>query len=328
MGGKRVGKSGSKNKRSRTPAWIIAHTLTIVFLAFVAPMLNERTYLAGVFTFLPTTVYMGSSLVFALVSFAVRSRFKWLHAGCLFCCVLFVGGFQVRLPGRGEADIKVMTLNVLQGQASVREVAEYMAEHDVDVALFQESRTSAGDFGQQVADELGGCRTLSRDETSIVSRIGMRDTAVTETEVLWGRSVLGATVGEREPVRVVCVHWPIPQFGFTPKGFFARLRRGEVLRKPVIEATERMALKGQLPTLVGGDFNTPPLQASYRRLSREFQNSFAAVGNGFGFTYRNNLPVTRIDHFWTRGRIRPLTCEAGPSFGSDHRSVIATYAVD
>lgn len=74
--------------------------------------------------------------------------------------------------------------------------------------------------------------------------------------------------------------------------------------------------------VVCGDFNTPPNALYYRELRAAATDAFAVAGRGWGFTFRRDRPLIRIDYCWCLGgveAVRSYTVDAGVS---DHRLLV------
>ncbi|MEI6501784.1 MAG: endonuclease/exonuclease/phosphatase family protein [Armatimonadota bacterium] len=76
------------------------------------------------------------------------------------------------------------------------------------------------------------------------------------------------------------------------------------------------------PRIVAGDFNTPPRALIYRQLAAVATDAFAAVGRGWGFTFRRDQPVIRIDYVWCAGGVKPLRSAPRDGGLSDHRLLV------
>lgn len=81
------------------------------------------------------------------------------------------------------------------------------------------------------------------------------------------------------------------------------------------------------PTLFGGDFNAPAPDIVHRQLTRDFVDSFAAAGTGWGNTFQRRLPILRIDHIYATHHFTPIRCTAVTTRHSDHRMVVADFLV-
>jgi endonuclease/exonuclease/phosphatase (EEP) superfamily protein YafD len=79
------------------------------------------------------------------------------------------------------------------------------------------------------------------------------------------------------------------------------------------------------PTLFGGDFNAGATDVVHQRLTRWFDDAFAAAGTGWGNTYQRRLPVLRIDHLYATRHFTPARCRAVTTRHSDHRMVVADF---
>ncbi len=84
-----------------------------------------------------------------------------------------------------------------------------------------------------------------------------------------------------------------------------------------------------MPVLVAGDFNGGPDASELATLrdSGQFQSAFDVAGLGWGYTRPSSLPWARIDHILASPGWTVTSCWVGPSFGSDHKSLIADVAL-
>jgi len=64
---------------------------------------------------------------------------------------------------------------------------------------------------------------------------------------------------------------------------------------------ERIAQRGDIPVIVAGDFNDPPVSYSYHNIGSGLKDSFRAAGNGYGYTYRFLQKLFRIDYIFYDG---------------------------
>lgn len=76
------------------------------------------------------------------------------------------------------------------------------------------------------------------------------------------------------------------------------------------------------PVILGGDFNAPPGDVSHRMLARDFTDTFAAAGRGWGDTFQRRFPVLRIDHIYATRHFTPVRSGVILSKHSDHRFVV------
>jgi vancomycin resistance protein VanJ len=76
--------------------------------------------------------------------------------------------------------------------------------------------------------------------------------------------------------------------------------------------------------VVLGDLNTATTDRVFDPLTRLLGDAQAAAGQGFGFTWPAELPVTRPDHVLYRG-LTPTTAGVVRTPDSDHRAVTAGF---
>jgi hypothetical protein len=77
------------------------------------------------------------------------------------------------------------------------------------------------------------------------------------------------------------------------------------------------------PVIVGGDFNTLPLDAALDQMRLRFRDSFANSGLGWGGTGPNDWPIFRVDQIWTADALLSQRTVAEKTLHSDHRMVIS-----
>lgn len=102
------------------------------------------------------------------------------------------------------------------------------------------------------------------------------------------------------------------------KGRFAWLNVTARSRAIQFEALSELTAE-DIPTLILGDFNTPPNSDGHELLSRSFADCFGEVGGGFGYTFRADIPVWRIDYVWASPALIPCRATVGSCRLSDHR---------
>ncbi|MGE5531588.1 MAG: endonuclease/exonuclease/phosphatase family protein, partial [Bacteroidota bacterium] len=76
-----------------------------------------------------------------------------------------------------------------------------------------------------------------------------------------------------------------------------------------------------------GDFNTPPNALYYRQLAARAVDAFGTVGRGWGFTFRRDQPLIRIDYVWCAGKLQPLKAFTTEGGVSDHRLLVTDLLV-
>lgn len=95
----------------------------------------------------------------------------------------------------------------------------------------------------------------------------------------------------------------------------------------VLQHIENICPPRKYPVIIGGDFNSPARDACSRMLERDFTDTFQSVGSSWGNTFPSNLPMMRLDRFYTTSRIQPIRCAAISTPASDHNLLVADYVL-
>ena len=93
------------------------------------------------------------------------------------------------------------------------------------------------------------------------------------------------------------------------------------------EIETRMKQYAGRPIILCGDFNTTPESRVCRRLGERFDDTWARVGQGDGFTIPAQEPTKRIDYIWIARHksLVPLKIWVPQSDASDHLPVVAEF---
>ena len=101
------------------------------------------------------------------------------------------------------------------------------------------------------------------------------------------------------------------------------IQRETVFRGRQVRIVSGLAKREKLPVIVAGDTNLPKLSAPLADLA-DFQDGFAEVGAGFGYTFPNKHPWMRIDRIFASDHFRFIDFDIGKHRASDHHCVTAT----
>ncbi|HEY2157079.1 MAG TPA: endonuclease/exonuclease/phosphatase family protein [Isosphaeraceae bacterium] len=244
-------------------------------------------------------------------------------------------GFVVpwsRLTARADGPrVRIMTFN--GGGARGIETSDflrYLERQKIDVVCFQEMSRDA--LLDKVLKERGW---MSDRSGAIASRFPIvedypRSTQINEadwhyTAVLYRVRVRGP---EGREFVVSCLHMPTARYAlkrlreFDPSSIAPYVRWWGT---EFVRMFELFGELGDLPVLIGGDFNSGPdaSELAAVRDSGQFQSAFDAAGLGWGYTRPASFPWARIDHILASPAWTVTSCWVGPSFGSDHKSLIA-----
>ncbi|SCF23892.1 vancomycin resistance protein VanJ [Micromonospora mirobrigensis] len=174
---------------------------------------------------------------------------------------------------------------------------------------------------QEVADEERIAPALSRlyphraavSTVALYSRYPIRAEAGVDTGLGWTRALRAVVAAPGGDVAVYVVHLGSARAGHTATrdGTVAALA-GAVRADPA----RRL--------VVLGDLNTATTDRSFGPLSHLLHDAQADAGQGFGFTWPAQLPLTRPDHVLYRG-LTPTTAGVLHTPDSDHRAVTAGF---
>jgi len=95
----------------------------------------------------------------------------------------------------------------------------------------------------------------------------------------------------------------------------------------VLQALRQSTDFPNTPVVFGGDFNAPASDLVYHQLGPGLIDAFAAAGTGWGDTFHRRFPILRIDHLYTTRHFLPVRCHTITTRHSDHRMVVADFAV-
>jgi vancomycin resistance protein VanJ len=248
-------------------------------------------------------------------------------------------GFVVpwsRLTARAEGPrVRLMTFN--GGGARGIESADflrYLDRQKIDIVCFQEMARDP------LIDRVFKERGWHTDRSgSIASRFPIvedypRSTELNQdggryTAVLYRARVRGPE--DREFV-VSCLHMPTPRYSLKRLAAFDPSSITPYVvwwRSEFVRMLELLGEVGDVPILIGGDFNSGPDASELVavRDSGQFQSAFDTAGLGWGYTRPASFSWTRIDHILASPAWTVTSCWVGPSFGSDHKSLVADVSL-
>jgi endonuclease/exonuclease/phosphatase family metal-dependent hydrolase len=101
------------------------------------------------------------------------------------------------------------------------------------------------------------------------------------------------------------------------QGFQKRARQAEQVAGWIAE-------RDDLPTIVCGDFNDPPISYAYHTIRRRYADAFEQAGVGYGYTYKKLNNLLRIDYILHSSEFETLSYDSPDAPWSDHRPVTAT----
>lgn len=276
------------------------------------------------------------------ISCLVSRGWKSLGVNLATICVILLffvrPALNVSSVSPATNDIRVLTYNIDGGLEGIDKVIATIKAADVDVVVLQEA--SNRDRGK-IPDPLPPLRAAlpgwhsargnQTPELAVLTRFDIRDSKELSLGVL--RNAFVCTIStERKRLRVVDVHFNTTVVHESLSGsgshFAAYLEDTARIRTKRAESLAGIVATSNVPTIVAGDFNTPPDSDVHELLSKTMTDSFEAAGFGLGPTYSINHPLWRIDYIWCgNGLIARSSAVITDVPGSDHRPLRSTFSV-
>jgi endonuclease/exonuclease/phosphatase (EEP) superfamily protein YafD len=296
------------------------------------------------FTVLPIWVWGGIGLACSVVAFYFLRASLSLVMTAVWSITLLVGADEARVlahfgrsapqpgpaaPHQGQPVIRVVSINCAMMQFG--DPAPDIAKWKPDIVLAQDLYPHQV---RQFADALYGGRGDYRAHVTRDGGLGILTRWKIRREVrnpTLRSQQLTIEMPDERTLEVVNVHL---QTAATDLRFWKRdawrehrinraVRHNEMATvRQVLEQTTRFP---QTPTVLGGDFNASATDPVHRQLIRDFTDSFAAAGSGWGNTFQRRFPILRIDHIYTTRHFTPVRCAAAVTRHSDHRMVVADF---
>ena len=219
-----------------------------------------------------------------------------------------------------EERIRVISFNCA---ADARSVGELL-KHQPDLVLLQESpgREKLAELAEVLYGKSGSF--VQHGDTSILAGGTLTDQTPADVSCFTQATV--QLPGGRE-LDVVSLRLAPPVFrmDFWTHGFWSdhRDRRAEHREQvsKIVGQLQRRNIKR--PLILGGDFNTTPVDSTLNQLRFHLFDTFLAAGRGLGNTGTNDYPLFRVDQIWASRGIDAISSTTQQSEYSDHRMVIS-----
>lgn len=230
------------------------------------------------------------------------------------------------------ADLRVVSYNTFVATPDAIHVVDLVADTSPDILLLVEV------FPSRQA-ELEAAFATSLPYTTTVQSEGVGGVMVASAHPIVEVEPVPAVEGARSSTRVVvdvdgvavqvvAVHLrsPCVECG---DSIYERLTLEGASREAEMAAVLEV-LEPDMPTIVGGDFNSTERSLPYRELvGAGFDDPQRDAGQGPGFTWPVGstgvpIPVVRIDWLMSRG-LDPVAAWVAPAGPSDHHPVVATF---
>lgn len=308
--------------------WTGAVWLTLLPLLWRAA--GERQWFLLLCQYAPPYLYLLAWLMLALLAALTRPRRAWLGLlPPLLWFLLVLLPFHVQRGRNGQ--FSALSWNIQAGLSGPDKIANLLKESNADVVALQEVRVPLGQPG--AVDPLTTIltrwpRQVARGgaggELVVLTRFTMINQRL---HPLGGLSQALEVMVEREgkPFRILNVHLMTGD----PEGKL-RGQSGWSTRRVTLSAETRQIQANSLlrviqssdtPTLLMGDFNSPPTSTAYSTLQKGLTDAFAVSGWGWGLTYPANHPFWRIDYIWCKN-LTPVQTQVLHLPASDHRALL------
>ena len=326
-------------------SWLCAAVVLFYWLAL--RFVGESWWLTTVALYLPQVVLLLPIILLAIaLAFVGPRRLLLLQAAAAWVVLFPIMGLTLSGPTRatpGLPRLRVLSFNTDSGARSIPAMVAEIQATRPDVVLLQESATGVNDA---VAAALPLYQTLTSTQFFVASRYPIVDVfdppKVTLGGVARSSRVVRVTLDTSlSRLDVYNVHPISPRDALDSvhgDGLVVGLRTGAIfegdrrvitsntaLRRAQLELIASLAAASPNPVLIAGDTNLPGPSRILADTLGGWQDGFATVGRGFGYTF----PVgrrgawMRIDRILAGPELRFLEFGVGNGRGSDHHCVWA-----
>jgi vancomycin resistance protein VanJ len=218
------------------------------------------------------------------------------------------GSTLVQSPPGGPSDLSVGTVNVGVRNNASGEAVRAIAD-DLDLLAAQEL-TPGGPAAKQLNRTFKHRYAVST--VGLWSRYPISARKPLDVGMGWVRALRAVVTTPKGKVTVYVMHLASARPGHTDSRDTSLAQARKLIDA---DTSERVLLLG--------DLNTATTDRGMRGLTPPLTDAQAAAGDGFGFTWPAEFPITRPDHILFRGM---TATEAGvaPATGSDHRAAVAS----
>ena len=235
--------------------------------------------------------------------------------GCVCVGVWLFGNFRWSPARKAPPNaLKVVFWNVGRGQfASWDRIAKQLSRFDADVLALAEANGDEVQTREFWQSRLPGYSPLP-SHSGIVLLVKGKATQQAAGQLARAGRFRRVAV-EVRGVRFEIILADLISNPMSPRG------------PPLGKLFEIMQTQGATPTLVVGDFNTPPTSVCFDGWRADWSRAWDVAGSGYQATWPQPLPVLALDHVWGNRRLTFHRCVCGWSSCSDHRPVIVELSV-
>ncbi len=321
----------------KTPRAFVAVSILnlslLVLLWFIDQRFAERNWWVTILAYVPQHPFAVLTVVLLLWAIIKRNvRGVLLQLPALVLLLVYFFGFNIPFGSthtlQNGVSLRVMTYNLFGKTAT----AAIIQTVNADVICLQESRDKNVLTALQQA--LPNYFMAHQGEVTTFSRFPILTTKVQHLTRSW-RTILETDFDVNGTViRVVNVHFNtlnIQGGGYYqkhPESMARWVSTSIEDRREAVNILLEIAATTNLPLLILGDFNTPTRGTLYGALKTQLEDAFVATGWGFGYSFRSDLPLLRIDYAWVNRFVRPTRAFVLDTRASDHRPLVAEVMVN
>ena len=320
-------------------------TITTIVCQYISP---EKSGILSTLSLIAPIIY----LLDIVVMFYWVVRWRWYRALAMIAVVLLglcylSRYYKIDIDRHYDTSfverhyIKVMSYNVLEGKRP--ELVTYIERHNPDILCLQEITTSGENWEMFSAKYKTTYKSVGSDANNqILSKFRILRSG--EIEGLPRKNGVWADLRVKEDtVRVVSLH--LKSTSIRPedtqflekheyildkeresklRSIVARLVENNRKRAEQAELVAEFLEQSPYKTIVCGDFNDVPLSYTYHCISRNLDDTFSRMADGFAYTYNTKYRLLRIDNILVSPSMEVVSYEVDTDIDlSDHYPVIS-----
>lgn len=216
--------------------------------------------------------------------------------------------------------VRVISLNC----AGDVQAAKELLQQEPDIVLLQESpsRDQVAELAKSMFGDSGDF--LHKGDTAILANGTFADLTPDDTSHFAHARVQLSNSREIDLISLRLAP-PVFRMDFWSSGFWTdhRDRRAEHREQIGQLLGQLRTVSAKHSVILGGDFNTTPIDLTLNELRSHVFDTFREAGRGLGNTGTSQYPLFRVDQIWASRDIKAVSSIARPSSHSDHRMVIS-----
>jgi vancomycin resistance protein VanJ len=238
-----------------------------------------------------------------------------------------LGTESVQVASANGKMVRVISLNCAGGN---EKAAEEVADYHPDIVLFEE--TPLRPIIRQIAPKILGpnAENLSGSDVSIVTSGKLTPVPMENAESApFSHARVRLASGLEVEVFAVRLHpYGIRADVWSPDCWREQMENRKLQRQQFQWlAREVEKVPGDIPIILGGDFNLPAGDKLFELLPNRIRDTFRVAGRGWGDTLVDDFPFIRIDQIWCDAHFRSVSTVVRKTVNSDHRMVICDLIV-